>query len=151
LLAVEVAMVLVGLIVMFIMYFFDIHSWMSWTLTGTYLALVLLLGVLITNHYQPMLRDRYMWYLESTRKVDKYVVRVLDEVGLEADHRKKEEGAKGGFDSVYHVRNEGFKIGLVDSIEGVYVYVGPIEDFNKKVTRQVMDLLDREYFKPSES
>lgn len=120
-------------------------------LSGIIIVLIIVSGLLSWRHYRQTWGDKYTSYDTTMNMAVDTIEHVLEEAGLIADRLVKADDPAIIFTIEFHVRSEGFRIGLVQHGTYASVYVGPIKDFNKKVVKKVLYLIDKYLWKPDKS
>ena len=130
-----------------IMGLMDVDPQVILAVTAVLVVIVLLGGVALFRHYRPMMSDRDTHYDTGSRRVVHHAALVMEEAGLEYDLRRGEDHPDLPFDVEFHVRSEGFRVGIKEDMGYMGVYVGPVRDFNERTAQRVMDLFDKHLWK----
>jgi hypothetical protein len=140
-----------ALLMLIVIWALDAFTLLNWLIFCAVMGIALAGAGLLVRHYRPMWWDMYTSYQGSLRRVTHYTEDSLEEAGMEYEKRTREEDPTLKFNALFHVRSEGFRVGLMKHSEYITVYAGPMKDFNEKSIRWFMHHIDKHLWRPPDA
>lgn len=137
-----------ALVMLIFLWATDAFTLLGWAIFLVVMAIAIASSGLLLRHYWPMRWDMYTSYQNTLKRVTHYTTVSLEEAGLEFETRTREEDPSIRFNVLFHVRSEGFRIGLMKHSEYITVYAGPMKDFNEKEIKWFMHYIDKHLWRP---